>query len=320
MKRRTFLELLGVMLATRVSGASGAFAQSGAVRVVVPLPAGSSNDVVARVLTAQMRHSLGESFIVDNKAGSNGVIGTMDVLRAAPDGQTLLLASNSPLATNTAFVKNMPYDPRRDLTPISGVSLTNHVLMVGSTSPIMTFREFITYAKERPGKVTVGYSTTSVQLQIATLNKLAGTRLLAVAYKGSPEAINDVISGMLDATLTDPGNAVVHAKGGQLRALAVSSLKRNPITPDWPAVSETLPGFDFPSWNALVGPAGMPRELVDRLSSAVIQAQRQRDVVERLAIHGTVPMIMGPDELKAFMDAETAKWVRLAREANIQPE
>lgn len=305
------------MLATR---ASSAFARGGTVRVVVPLPVGSSNDAVARVLTEQMHHSLGESFIVDDKAGANGIIGTMDVLRSAPDGQTLLLASNSPLAVNTALVRDMPYDPRRDLTPISGVSVTNHVLMVSSTSPIMSLPEFIKCAKERPGKVTVGYSTTSVQLQIATINKLAGVKLRAVAYTGSSATVNDVIGGMLDATLTDPGDALVHAKGGQLRALAVSSLERNPITPDWPAISETLPGFDFPSWNALVGPAGMPRELVDQLSAAVIHAQRQKDVVDRFAIHGTVPLIMGPDELKAFMNVETAKWGRLAREANIQPE
>jgi tripartite-type tricarboxylate transporter receptor subunit TctC len=263
---------------------------------------------------------LSQTFVIDNKAGGNGLIGTQDVVRAAPDGLTLLLASNSPLAANVAFVKNMPYDPRRDLTPIAGASLTNHVLMVKANSPMKTLAEFIAYAKQRPGKVSVGYSTTSVQLQIATLSKMAGIELLAVPYKGSPATITDVIGGALDATLTDPGNALAQVKGGHLRALAVSSLKRNPTTPDWPAISETLPGFDFPSWNALMGPAGMPRELVQRLSSAVMQAQKQKDVVDKLAVAGTTPLIMGPDELKAFMEAETTKWVKLAREANIQPE
>jgi tripartite-type tricarboxylate transporter receptor subunit TctC len=300
--------------------ASLAFAQSRNVRVVVPLPAGSSNDHVARVLTEQMNRILGQNFVIDNKAGGNGLIGTLDIVRAAPDGANLLLASNSPLAANMAFVKAMPYDPRRDLTPIAGASLTNHVLMVKASSPIRTLPEFIAYAKQRPGKVSIGYSTTSVQLQIATLNKLAGIELLAIPYKGSPATLTDVIGGALDATLTDHGNALAQMRGGHLRALGVSSLKRNPASPDWPAISETLPGFDFPSWNALVGPAGLPRELVIRLSAAVIQAQKQKDVVERLAAVGTIPMIMGPDELKAFMDAETTKWVRLARDAHIQPE
>jgi tripartite-type tricarboxylate transporter receptor subunit TctC len=316
-KTRTFLKMLGLAL---TMSAGAALAQGHTVRVVVPLPAGSSNDHVARVLTEKMNKILGQNFVVDNKAGGNGLIGTMDVVRAPADGQVLLLASNSPLAANVAFVKKMPYDPRRDLTPISGASLTNHVLMVKPNFPARTMAEFIAYAKQRPGRVSVGYSTTSVQLQIAMINKMAGIELLPVPYKGSPATLTDVIGGALDATLTDPGNALAQVKGGHLRALAVSSLKRNPVTPDWPAISETLPGFDFPSWNAVVGPANMPRELVNRISAAVIQAQKQKDVVDRLASNGTTPLIMGPDELKAFMDAETAKWVRLAREANIQPE
>lgn len=317
MNTHNVLKLVGLALAML---AGAAFAQGNTVRVVVPLPAGSSNDHVARVLTEKMNKILGQNFVVDNKAGGNGLIGTMDVVRAAPDGQVLLLASNSPLAANMAFVKNMPYDPRRNLTPIAGASLTNHVLMVKPTFPARTMAEFIAYAKQRPGRVSVGYSTTSVQLQIAMINKMAGIDLLPVPYKGSPATLTDVIGGALDATLTDPGNALAQVKGGHLRALAVSSLKRNPVTPDWPAISETLPGFDFPSWNALVGPANLPRELVNRISAAVSQAQKQKDVVDRLAANGTTPLIMGPDELKAFMDAETAKWVRLAREANIQPE
>lgn len=320
MKTRTFLKLMSLGLALP---AANVLAQANAgrnVRVVVPLPAGSSNDHVARVLTQQMNGILGQNFVVDNKAGGNGLIGTLDVVRAAPDGLTLLLASNSPLAANVAFVKNLPYDPRKDLTPIAGASLTNHVLMVKPSFPARTLAEFIAYAKSRPGKLSIGYSTTSVQLQIATLNKMAGIDLLPVPYKGSPATITDVIGGALDATLTDPGNALAQVKGGYLRALAVSSLKRNPTTPEWPAISETLPGFDFPSWNVWVGPAGLPRDVVNKLSAGIAQAQKQKEVIDRLAASGTVPFVIGPDELKTFIEAETAKWVRLAKEANIQPE
>lgn len=317
MNRRDLLQALACSLPLPMASA---FAQARNTRVVVPLQAGSSLDFVSRVLLDQMGRSLGQTFVVDNKTGANGVIGAMDVVRAAPDGATLLLASNSALAANMAFVKAMPYDPRRDLTPIAGASLTNHVLMVKANSPIRTFAEFIARAKQQPGKVSIGYSTTAVQLQIATLNKLGGIELLSIPYKGSPATITDVIGGSLDATLTDPGNALAQVKGGHLKALAVSSLKRNPATPDWPAISETLPGFDFPSWNALMGPAGLPREMVKRLSDAAAQALKQKDVIDRLGSSGTLPLIMGPDELKTFIAAETAKWVRLAREANIQPE
>lgn len=319
MEKRDFLKALGLALALPAELSWSQGAQRG-VRVVVPLPAGSSNDYATRVLLPVVGGINGQNYYVDNKPGGNGSIGTMDVLRSAPDGNTLLCGSNSPLAANVALVKNMGYDPRKDLTPIAGVSLTNHVLMVKADSPIRSFKEFLAYAKARPGKVGVGYSTTAVQTQIATMNQLAGIELLPVPYRGSPATITDVIGGVLDATLTDPGNAQSQVKAGQLRALAVTSLKRNPTTPEWPAVSETLPGFDFPSWNALIGPPGMSQELVLRVSNAVMQAQKQKDLVEKYFNHGTTPLIMGPDELKSFIDTETTRWLKLAQAAKIQPQ
>ncbi len=318
MRKRDFLK---TAMAAALPGVALAQAPSGRpVRVIVPLPAGSSNDFVARVLMPVVGGLSGQSFVIDNKAGANGVIAVQDLMRAAPDGQTLMCASLSPLAVNVALVKNLPYDPVKDLTPIAGTSLTNHVLMVRANSPIRTFADFIAHARQNPGKVSVGYSTTTVQVQIATMNKLAGIQLLPVAYKGSPATLSDVIGGTLDATLTDPGNALAQVKGGTLRALAVSSLKRNPSTPDWPAIAETLPGFDFSSWNAVVGPANMPRDMVNKISAAMAQGLRSREVVERYASAGTIPLIMGPDELKTYMAAEVEKWIRLAREANVQPE
>ncbi|SDZ70798.1 Tripartite-type tricarboxylate transporter, receptor component TctC [Variovorax sp. YR266] len=320
MNKRSFVKALGVALALPESMAWSQSANGRPVRVVVPLPAGSSNDYATRVLLNLVGAVNGQNYFVDNKPGGNGGIGTMDVVRSVPDGFTLLCGSNSPLAANVAFVKNMGYDPRKDLTPIAGVSLTNHVLMVKSDSQIRTLAEFIAYAKTRPGKVSVGYSTTAVQTQIATMNHLAGLQLLPIPYRGSPATITDVIGGSLDATLTDPGNAQAQVKAGQLRALAVTSLKRNPTTPDWPAISETLPGFDFPSWNAIVGPAGMSSELVARVSDAVMKVQKQKELIEKFANHGTTPLVMGPGDLKSFIESETTRWVRLARDAKILPE
>ena len=288
---------------------------------MVPLPAGSSNDYVARVVMPYLTTSLGQTVIVDNKAGGNGIIGTMDVIKSHAGRRTrCLLGSLSPLAVNVALVKNLPYDPRKDVTPIAGASVTNWVLMVKASSPVRTLAEFVAYAKKKPGSVSIGYSTTTVQVQIATLSKMAGIDLLAVPYKGTPATITDVLGGSLDATLVDPGQAMAQVKGGRLRALAVSSLKRNPVTPDWPAISETYPGFDFAAWNALVGPPGMSRELVNKFNAAMNGALKQKEVIDKYAEAGTTPLVMTPDEVKAFIDAETAKWVRLAKEANIQPE
>ncbi len=318
MKTRTFLKALGATLAFP---AIGAFAQSGRpIRMVVPLPAGTSNDFAARVTSTAASQILGQPIVIDNKAGANGAIAVMDVVRAAPDGLTLLCGSLSPLATNVAFVKNLPYDPRKDLTPIAGTSLTNHCLMVKASSPIRTFADFIAHAKKNPGKVSVGSSTSIVQLQIASMNKMAGIDLLTVPYKGTPATLTDVIGGVLDATMTDPGNAMAQVKAGTLRGIAVTSLKRNPSMPDWPAISETLPGFDFSSWNAFVGPAGMPRDVVNRIAAAIAQAQKQPEVIKQLGQQGTQTLIMGPDQVKTYMESEVAKYVRLAKEANIQPE
>lgn len=317
MNKRDVLKLMGLGLA---SVPFGAHAQgSRPIRIVVPLPAGSSNDFIARTLGPLMSATLGQPLLIDNKAGGNGTIGTMDVVRAVPDGQTLLLASNSPIAVNSALMRNLPYDPRRDLTAISGAAATNHVLLVSAKSAIKSVSDFIAYARQRPGKVTIGYSTTSVQVQIAALAKLAGIELLAVPYKGTPATVTDVIGGSIDATLTDPGLALAQVKGGHLRALGVGSVKRNPLTPDWPAIAETVPGFDFPSWNALLGPAKLPRDKVDRLHGAMTQALKQPQVVKQFADSGTLPLLMGPDELRAYIDSQAAKWVRLAKELNIQP-
>ena len=320
MNKRSFITALGAALALPGGLAWSQAARGRATRVVVPLPAGSSNDYVTRVLLPLVGAANGQNYFIDNKPGGNGTIATLDVVRSAPDGNTLLCGSNSPLAANVAFFKNLGYDPRKDLTPIAAVSLTNHVLMVKASSPIRSFADFIAHAKANPGKVSVGYSTTSVQTQIATMNRLAGIDLLPVPYKGSPATITDVIGGTLDATLTDQGNAQAQAKAGQLRPLAVSSLKRNPVMPDWPAISETLAGFDFPSWNALMGPTGLPRELVTRVSDAVIKVQKSRDLIDKYATQGAKPLTMGPDELKGFIESETTRWVQLARAANIQPE
>jgi tripartite-type tricarboxylate transporter receptor subunit TctC len=309
--------LLGLALA------AGAIAQtnpSKPVRMIIPLPAGTATDMAARMLGQQLSVLLGQPFVIDNKPGASGTIGVMDMVRATPDGYTLLLGSNSPLATNVALVKNMPYDPRRDFTPIAGFGDTMHVLMVKSSFPAKTLPEFIAYVKQRPGKVSAGSTTSSTQVQIATFNKLAGTDLLTVPYKGIPATINDVLGGTLDVTWVDLANAMAQAKSGNLRALSVTSLKRNSLVPDWPSVAETLPGYDFPSWVGLVGPAGMPREVVERLNAAVAQALQLAESKDRLATIGMTPMAVTPDQFKVFIGTEIVKWVRLAKDANVQPE
>jgi tripartite-type tricarboxylate transporter receptor subunit TctC len=319
MQRRSVLKTLGSTVAM-VAGGAVAQTDGRPIRLVVPLPAGSSNDFVARTLAPHVATALGQPIIIDNKAGANGVIGTTDVIRSAPDGQTLLIASVSPLAVNMALYSNVPYDSRRDLTPIAGVSVNPNILLVKSTFPASTFGEFIDYARKNPKRVSIGSSTAATQLQIQTINRLAGTDILVVPYKGSPATITDVLGETLTATFVDPGSALAQTKGGQMKALAVSSLKRSPIAPDWPAIAETLPGFDFSFWIMVAGPAGMSRDVVNRISNAVGAAQRQKDVIEKYTQAGTNLMVMGPDEVKAFLTSEASRWIKMAKDADVKPE
>lgn len=317
-RRRFVGTSLAVAALAALSGTT--LAQTRPIRIVVSLPAGSAIDFQARLLAPYLSTSLGQPVIVENKPGGRDIIALTDVLKSPPDGMTLYMGSNSPLSLNVALVKDLPYDPRKDITPIAGITSLNHVMIVKSDFPARTFAEFLTYAKQHPGKVSMGYSTSLVQMMIATISKQAGVDILAVPYKGVPAIVTDILGNTVNATLADPVNALAHIKSGQMRALGVTIQKRNPLTPDIPAVADTLPGFDFPVWTAMIGPAGMPRETVNRINAAVESALRQKDVVDRFAQTSANPFIISPDQFKAVIDAETSKWIRLAREANIQPE
>jgi tripartite-type tricarboxylate transporter receptor subunit TctC len=319
--RRPILKALALGLA--LATGSLALAQgypARPVRLLVPFPAGSATDLAARVMAQQLTASLGQSFVVDNKPGAGGSIAAMEVIRSAPDGYTLLFSSNSAVASNVALLKNIPYDPLKDFTPVAGIGDNLLVLMVKAEHPAKNLNDFVQYVKQRPGKVTAGYGSSSSQVSIAVLNKLGKLDTMPVPYKGIPLAVNDVLGGTVDFTFVDLGNAMAQAKGGKLRALGVTSPKRSSIVPDWPALSEAMPGFDITAWFAIVGPAGLPRDAVDKLNGAVGTALKSADAKERLAGIGIQPMPMAPEQLKSFMGSEVNKWVRLVKDANIQPE
>jgi tripartite-type tricarboxylate transporter receptor subunit TctC len=290
------------------------------IRLVVPLPAGTATDLGARVLGQHLSATLGQPVIVENKPGANGVIGAMEVIKAAPDGHTLLFSSQSAIATNVALVKNLPYDPLEAFSPIAGFGQTMHALMVRTEFPAKTMQEFIDYAKKHSGRVMAGSTTALTEIQIATMNKMANIEVVPVPYKGVPAAINDLIGGSLDVVLVDLTNAIAHAKAGKIRPIAVTAVKRSSLVPDWPAISETLPGFDFPAWVGLVGPRGIPANVVNRLNAASNNALGQPEVKARLATMGMTPLVITPEQLGSLISSDVAKWVRLAREANIQPE
>lgn len=322
MKTRTFLKtlVLGTALAVSAGAVLADAYPSRPLRFVVPFPAGSATDLAARVMANALTSSLGQVIVVDNKPGAGGSIAAMDVVRSTPDGYTLLFSSNSAMASNVALLKNMPYDPRKDLAPVAAVGDNALVLMVRSDHPAKNVKEFIEYAKQRKGNLNAGYGSSSSQISIAVLNNLGKIETQAVPYKGIPLAVNDVLGGTVDFTFVDLGNAMAQAKGGKLRPLGITAPKRSALVANWPALAETLPGFDITAWFAIAGPAGLPKDVVDKLNGAVNQSLSQPAVQEKLAGVGIQTMPMAPAELKAFVDKEVGKWVRLAREANVQPE
>ena len=307
---------LGALLALPAAGQSY---PSKPVRLVVPFPAGSATDTIARLVAIDLQESLGQPFVLDNKPGAQGIIGSDIVAHSAPDGYTLLVAAVSFAAAESLF-KKVPYDAAKDFTPVSRMVSTPLALLVKQDFPARTPQEFIAYLKANPGKLSAGYGSSTSQVCIALLRSMAKVDVIDAAYKGIPLAINDVLGGTLAFTFADLGNAMGQVKGGTLRAIAVTSEKRSALVPDWPALSEVLPGYDLDAWIALMAPKGLPKDIAQKLHDATLKALAKPDLRAKLSSVGFTPSPLGPDQMGAFIKAEVDKWARLVKQAGIQPE
>jgi tripartite-type tricarboxylate transporter receptor subunit TctC len=290
------------------------------IRIIIPLGPATPSDFATRIVATAMSEELKRTIVIDNKPGANGVIAVQELLKAKPDGNTLMLGGISPMALNVAVVKNLPYDPRKDFTPIGGIYNAFQGYVVSSALPVKNFAEFISYAKKNPGKVTVGHYSALTKIQFAAIGKLADVNLLMVPYKVSSAASTDVMGGTLDATILDIATSTSLAKGGKMKVVAMSLAERNPLSGDIPAASETVPGMAFPAWSGLIGPAGVPREVVQRLNAALNASLRRKDVIAKLSESAVLPWSTTPAEFGAHIDKEITRWVKLAGEAGIQPE
>ena len=302
---------------------SSSFAQSGGerpIRILVPLGPGTPSDAITRAFAPALGVALNQPVIVENKPGANGIIAIQELMRAKPDGNTLLMGSVSPLAINMALVKKLPYDPRVDLTPVGGTYNANQVWVCRNNFPARNMSELIAYAKQNPGKVSAAHYSSLTQIQLSAMGSLAGINLLMVPYKSTTTAYTDLMGGTVDLTLMDMATAIAQVKGGKAQVLGVTTLKRNALAPEWPTVSETVAGYDFVSWSALVGPPGMARETVERLNAALGQSLKRKEVLQAMTDGGVIAWASTPEELKARIDAEVPRWIKLARDANIQPE
>ena len=290
------------------------------VKLVVPYPPGSSPDSVGRIVAQQMQESFGQPVIVSNVSGALANVGTAEVARAAPDGYTVLLTTNTPHAANVALFKTLPFDPVKDFAPIVRVITTAMVLLVRSDFPASSLKDFIAYAKAKPQGLSAGYGSAATIVSVAKLRSAAGFKTLDVAYKGVPLAITDVLGGQVDFTLGDFAVAMPQIHGGKMKGLAVTSPQRSPLAPELPAIAESFPGFETRIWYGLVAPANTPKPAVARIHDVVAAALAKTEVKAKLAGLGLEPAPMAPDEFGEFIKREIAKWTKEVREAGIEPQ
>ncbi len=290
------------------------------VKLVVPFPAGSATDQIARVLGNELQGALGHPFVVDNKPGAQGTIAAEGVAKSAPDGYTLLVTTNTPQAAAPALFKELRYDPVKDFAPVARLGTISFMLMVPAEFPARTFREFLDYARAHPGKLSGGYGSAGSQVSQAMMRSMGKIDFVDVPYKGLPQAITDVLGGAVSFTFADLANALAQQKGGKLRGLAVTSEKRSPLAPDVPAIAEELKGYELIAWFALMAPAGTPKEIVASLHGATAKALSRPEVGAKFAALGTDVAPMDPAQLGTFIQSEISKWARMAKEAGIQPQ
>lgn len=290
------------------------------VKLVVPFPAGSATDQIARVVGQELAQALGQPFVVDNKAGAQGGIAAAEVAKSAPDGYTLMVTTNTPQAANVSLFKKLNYDPVKDFAPVARLGTISFMLMVRPDFPAKSLKEFIAHARANPGKLSGGYGSAGSQVSQAMLRSMAKIDFVDVPYKGLPQAITDVLGGSVSFTFADAANALAQIKGGKLRAVGATSAKRSPLAPDVPAIAEELPGYELIAWFALVAPAGTPPDIVARLHKTVEAALAKPEVAARFATLGTDIAPMDPKQLAAFIQSEIAKWARMTKEAGIEPQ
>jgi tripartite-type tricarboxylate transporter receptor subunit TctC len=312
-----FILLFSLALSFQVSAQSY---PSKPVKLVVPFPAGSATDQVARLTGQQLQEELKQPFVVENKPGAQGAIAAAEVAKAAPDGYTLLLTTNTPQAANVSLFKKLAYDPVKDFAPVARIGTTSFMLMLKADSPIKTFREFLADARARPGKLSSGYGSAGSQVSVAMLKSMGKLDVVEVPYKGIPQTITDVLGGTLSFTFVDLGNALAQLKGGKLRGLAVTSAARTPLAPDVPAIAEELGGYELIAWFALMAPAGTPKDIVNLLSENTLKAIRKKEIADKFALIGTDIAPMNPEQLGKFIQSEIAHWAKLVKLAGIQPE
>jgi tripartite-type tricarboxylate transporter receptor subunit TctC len=321
MPRRSAFRLLAGAVAIGVAAFTATAAHAQAyptkpIRAIVPFPPGSTPDIVARLVGDKLREALGQPVVIENRSGAGGNIGTAEAAKAAPDGYTILFSINGPIAVNKTLYANLPFDPDRDLRPVSLLVASPQMLVVKPALPVTDFKSFLDYSRKNPGKLTYGSvgAGSASHLTMELLKEQAGFFAVHLPYRGFPPVVQDLLGGNIDATVALVPAVLPQVQAGRLRPLAVTSERRSTLAPDVPTISELgFPRFDARAWIGLLVPAATPQPIVDRLSTEVRRAFADPGLRDTLLKQGYEVIGSTPQEFAQFIRAESDKWGAVVR-------
>jgi tripartite-type tricarboxylate transporter receptor subunit TctC len=294
---------------------------SRAIKFVVPFTAGSATDTLARVLGQKLNASQGWTVVIENMAGASGQTAASNVARAAPDGHTVFVTSNTTHAANQNLFKKLSYDPIGDFAPITRLGDITLALALHPSIPANNVRELIAYGKANPGKLSFGAGSTSSRMASEMLKARAGFDMLHVPYRANPLAVADLLGGQVSLVFADLSTTLPQIRAGKVKGLGVSSVKRSPLAPDLPTmIEEGIPDYEMIGWFAAFAPAKTPAPVVEKLNGAIKAAVEDKTVQENLLKAGIEPLTSTPDELRAYVVSETRKWADIVKAAGIEPE
>jgi len=293
-----------------------------AVRMIVAYPPGGGTDIVGRLMAQKMTETMGQTFIVENRGGATGNIGTEAAAHAAPDGYTILMGNVAPNAINVSLFAKMPYDPVTDFEPVSLVAVTPNILVVHPALPVKTTKHLIALAKARPG--TLNYPSAGIgsssHLAGELLAILAHVDIVHVPYKGGGPALIDLLSGQMQIMFATMPAAMPHVKSGKVRPVAVTTIKRSQAMPELPTIGETVKDYEASTWYGLLVPARTPKNIVTTLHGQIVKILSAREMKDKLIAQGFEPVGGTPEEFGAYIKSEIAKWGKVIRTAGIKPE
>jgi tripartite-type tricarboxylate transporter receptor subunit TctC len=290
------------------------------ITMVVAFPAAGTTDILARLIGQKLTEKFKQTVVIENRPGAGGNIGTAYVAKAPPDGYTIMMGTIGTQSINPSLYKKMPYDAAKDFVPITRAAMVPNLLVVNKDAPFNTLPEMMAYEKANPGKLTYGSSGNGTTLHLSgeLFNLMAGSKITHIPYKGSTPAVADLLGGQISMIFDNMPSVIQQVKSGRLKALAVTSAQRNPQLPEIPTIQEMgVAGYEVWSWFGLLAPAATPKPIVDKLNASIVEIIKQPDVQAKIIELGAVPVPETSAEFGAFIAAETLKWAKVIKEANI---